>query len=363
MKKLLIYLLAAVLVFSALPTAQAVDGVAINADNFPDKGFRQFVVKYDTDSNGTLSYSELKAVVEMELPSRHGYEIYSLEGIEHFSELVYISIFDNYLTSLDVSKNKKIQYISCGENRLTSLNTRGCLELKSVTCYRNLLSSLDFSTNTALEYISCLENKLTKLDISNNPNLEFLNCSNNYIRYLDLSKNPKLSTLYCPRNSITHITLVDGIEFSDEYSELDPDMPGPICKENGAKVFVDSENRFDIKRLPVGFETSRVLGASGATIDNDGIITFEEFGGVMTYYYGMNNEYYAEFYIKAAYRIGDVTGDGKMTAADASAILRHDVQLEVLPDELAKEIDINGDGTVNSMDAALILQYDVKLIA
>ena len=58
---------------------------------------------------------------------------------------------------------------------------------------------------------------------------------------------------------------------------------------------------------------------------------------------------------------GDANGDGKLTAADAAAILRHIVKLETLSPRQLANADFNFDGVVTANDAALILRYIVRL--
>lgn len=60
--------------------------------------------------------------------------------------------------------------------------------------------------------------------------------------------------------------------------------------------------------------------------------------------------------------LGDVDGDGVVTAQDAAWILRHVVGLEVLPDSCLLQADVDGDGLITAADAAKILQYVVGLI-
>lgn len=60
--------------------------------------------------------------------------------------------------------------------------------------------------------------------------------------------------------------------------------------------------------------------------------------------------------------IGDVDGNGVVTAQDAAQILRHVVGLEVLPDSYLLQADVDGDGLITAADAAKILQYVVGLI-
>jgi len=60
--------------------------------------------------------------------------------------------------------------------------------------------------------------------------------------------------------------------------------------------------------------------------------------------------------------IGDVNGDGKIAAYDASLVLRYIVGLIELSPDQQGAADVTGDGTVSSLDAALILRHTVGLI-
>ncbi|MBM3239033.1 T9SS type A sorting domain-containing protein [Candidatus Poribacteria bacterium] len=59
---------------------------------------------------------------------------------------------------------------------------------------------------------------------------------------------------------------------------------------------------------------------------------------------------------------GDVSGNGSVTAYDASLVLQYVVGLRELSDEDIDIADVTGDGHVTALDAALILQYTVGLI-
>lgn len=60
------------------------------------------------------------------------------------------------------------------------------------------------------------------------------------------------------------------------------------------------------------------------------------------------------------YTLGDVNGDGKVSAYDASMILQHTVGLIDLAGVAAA--DVNKDGKISAYDASMILQYTVGLI-
>lgn len=60
--------------------------------------------------------------------------------------------------------------------------------------------------------------------------------------------------------------------------------------------------------------------------------------------------------------LGDVNGDGKVSAADAAMVLRYCVKLIPLNSRQITAANVSGDTLVNAQDAACILRYCVKLI-
>ncbi|MBO4289387.1 MAG: hypothetical protein J5865_04715 [Lachnospiraceae bacterium] len=111
---LLALLLAAVIL---LPSKAMAADVAINSTNFPDATFREFVKKYDKNSDGKLSASECKAVEEMNVS---GKGIKSLKGLEYFVELVTLDCSNNELTELTLTRN--LENIYCQGNKIKLLD-------------------------------------------------------------------------------------------------------------------------------------------------------------------------------------------------------------------------------------------------
>ena len=148
------------------------DAVAIDATNFPDGAFRQYVAdNFDKDKDGALNQTERNAVKEIRI-SNSGCT--SLQGLKYFSKLTDLFCSDNNLTELDVSENP---------------------ELKRLICYNNSLTSLNLNKNTKLESLNCNKNKLTVLDLRENKSLWWLRCNNNCLTSLDLRNNPKIVDL------------------------------------------------------------------------------------------------------------------------------------------------------------------------
>ncbi|MDE5771007.1 MAG: hypothetical protein K2I06_05150 [Ruminococcus sp.] len=85
--------------------------IQVNSSNFPDSNFRKYVSKFDTDSDGTLSYSEVVKVSEMDL-SNLG--ISDFKGMEFFTELTKLNCSYNPVVSLDLSRNNLNNFICYG---------------------------------------------------------------------------------------------------------------------------------------------------------------------------------------------------------------------------------------------------------
>ena len=148
------------------------DAVAIDATNFPDGAFRQYVAdNFDKDKDGALNQTERNAVKEIRI-SNSGCT--SLQGLKYFSKLTDLFCSDNNLTELDVSENP---------------------ELKRLICYNNSLTSLNLNKNTKLGSLNCNNNKLTVLDLRENKSLSWLRCNNNCLTSLDLRNNPQIGDL------------------------------------------------------------------------------------------------------------------------------------------------------------------------
>ena len=199
---------------SSVSTQAEEDAVAIDATNFPDGAFRQYVAdNFDKDKDGALNQTERNAVKEIRI-SNSGCT--SLQGLKYFSKLTDLFCSDNNLTELDVSENP---------------------ELKRLICYNNSLTSLNLNKNTKLESLNCNKNKLTVLDLRENKSLWWLRCNNNCLTSLDLRNNPKIRDLQV---------------VSQRY-----------------QILANDDRTYDLHQLPGKFELDGVTTGSwkGGTVD------------------------------------------------------------------------------------------------
>ena len=163
----------------ATPPAPAKIEIAIDATNFPDTNFKNYLLSLAAGTDGVLSEVEIGKIKEIDVRDK---DICSLKGIELFTYLETLSCSNNQLTSLDVSKNTNLKELFCQYNNLTSLIIGDNEKLEYVWCNKNDLTSLDFSKCVKLKGLDCSNNKLTSLRIAKNTCSKYLECYNNQIK-------------------------------------------------------------------------------------------------------------------------------------------------------------------------------------
>ncbi|MBR5513207.1 MAG: leucine-rich repeat domain-containing protein [Ruminococcus sp.] len=182
---------------------EEITSVEINAENFPDENFRNYVKEnFDTGGDDVLSAEEIAAVTELNIDACG---ISDLTGIEYFTDLAFLNCNKNNLTALDVSNNTALQALWCYNNQLTTLDLSNNTALEQLYCTENKLSTLDLSKNTELIQLFCSKNQLTSLDVSNNAVLRNIECNENQLTSLDVSNNPALTSLNCSENQLTSL--------------------------------------------------------------------------------------------------------------------------------------------------------------
>lgn len=118
------------------------------------------------------------------------------------------------LSSLDVTKNAKLQILNVSDSRVTSLDLSGCPMLTQLFCnhdghqYANYkFTSLDVTHNPLLVYLFCGNNAIQNLDLSKNTQLVDLSAARNRMQALDLSANTMLYNVNIANNDMGFATL------------------------------------------------------------------------------------------------------------------------------------------------------------
>jgi uncharacterized repeat protein (TIGR02543 family) len=188
---------------------------------FVDPNFKQAVIDnyFDTNNDGEISYEEAAIVTVLDL---YGKSIFSLEGIEFFSDLRNLYCGNNQLTSLDVSQNSELRNLYCDQNQLTELDVSQNSFLKSLNCKENQLTTLDISQNGGLDELYCNDNELVSLymkngvawftyNFSGNPDLVFICCDASEVANVTAKlENPNCEvTTNCSATPCANITFAD----------------------------------------------------------------------------------------------------------------------------------------------------------
>ena len=176
--------------------------VEINATNFPDENFRNYLLSQEYGSDGVLTAEEISEVTNIYVPYLG---IKSLQGIDFFTSLGFLYCQGNQLTSFDLPKCASFVNLNCSGNKLTSLDLSNNTNLCSLICSSNQLTSLDVSVCPGLSVLECASNKIKSLDVSHNVELQTFSCEKNQLTSLDLSNNSKLQRLQCFSNQLTSL--------------------------------------------------------------------------------------------------------------------------------------------------------------
>lgn len=183
MKKLI------VLLFVAFTCVTTWADVVVNSTTFPDANFRNFVItKVAGGSDGKFTNAELAKITSM---GANNLGINDVTGIEHFTSLKRLGLYNNNIKKLDLSANKNLTYLDCHDNQLTDL---------------------DVSKHTMLDTLSIANNKISSIDITNNTRLLRFLANDNPIQSIDISKNTKLKTLFLCNNNLSEINLENNVE-------------------------------------------------------------------------------------------------------------------------------------------------------
>ena len=165
-------------------------------------------IKIDINSNNEIEVNEALLVYNLFVSASQNQTtnlISNISGLEAFTNLKYLNLDFNNMTSLNATLFPNLQQLHISFNPLTSLNVNNLLQLKWLWCRNTQLTTLDISNLPNLEDLRCNGNQLTSINLNNKPNLKILYCENNNLSTLNLTGLIKLEELDFSHNPITLI--------------------------------------------------------------------------------------------------------------------------------------------------------------
>mgnify|MGYP001040130439 CR=1 FL=1 len=212
---------------------------------FTDQNFYNCVVdEYNSNDSKKISYTtnmsdtQLKSINTL---SCNPENIKSVKGIEKLTNLTKLDVYNNQLTSLDVSNNVNLTELDASYNQLTNLDVSENVKLEKLYVSSNQLTSLDVSKNINLTELMVHDNQLTSLDVSKNTNLTELRVYDNQLTSLDVGKNSNLTILHASSNQLTSLKMP-----SESGSKLEK-----IYASSNQLTFLDVSKNTNLKELGI----------------------------------------------------------------------------------------------------------------
>lgn len=136
--------------------------------------------------------------------------------LSHNKRLTELDLSQSEIAMLDLSKNPQLRFVDC--HACPSLATiyfgsadDGEYFLNSINCRNCALTSIDLSRCKRLAHIDCSNNQLQQLDISNNPLLDQLSCTGNQLTTIKISSELNIDSI---KTFIKTLDIDEGVTFT-----------------------------------------------------------------------------------------------------------------------------------------------------
>lgn len=155
-------------------------------------------------------------VTDLQCPNRG---INSLEGLEQFTQLQQLNLFNNHLQAFAAKPLNNLRSLNIANNQLQNLSLRDFPELQTLLVFNNQLQALETRNLPALTSLKGNNNQLLAWQYQNLPKLEKILLFNNKmpsidiyhlpaLKMMDVRQNPMPDPLYDAMNKMVGITFM-----------------------------------------------------------------------------------------------------------------------------------------------------------
>ena len=254
--------------------------VAINATNFPDENFRNWLLDANNingyGADGQLTATEIADIKELNIKNQ---DIANLKGLEYFTSMTDLYLDSNPLTSVDVSMFPQLEILAIGFLNLTSIDLSNNTKLKQMRFTGNQLTSLDFTKYPDLEVLLIGMNPMASVDVTQNPKLKRLSIIDVPISSLDLTKNTALETLEIGKNNLTSLDLSKNTKLKSldvTKSDVTAWDFTPMTKLEKLYFFDSKGTTFDLRKC-APLKEVKIDNSELTTLDMSGLAALESF--------------------------------------------------------------------------------------
>ncbi len=158
----------------------------------------------DISADGQVPTARIEAVTELNLRDK---SISDLTGIAAFINLEELNVSKNLLTgALDLTANEKLIIAYVFDNQLTSVDVSNLDRLEDLIVSTNNLTNLDVSTNTALRSLQISYTDIANLDVTDLTHLERITAFRaELLTTLTLKNNTALRNLFISRCNLSSL--------------------------------------------------------------------------------------------------------------------------------------------------------------
>jgi protein phosphatase 1 regulatory subunit 7 len=184
----------------------------LNQLKLADNGLLKCIEQQASENNWRLvsHVDELKC---------HGLAISNLDGLQVFTQLKSLSLYNNKLQQADLRHFNQLEYLNIAGNKLKTVNVSGLNQLKTLYLFKNKLKTIDFNGLSQLKKIRITNNLLETLDITPLTALEKAYFFDNKLedlvvkglpklKFIELRQNPMPDEVYDRYDAIDGITIV-----------------------------------------------------------------------------------------------------------------------------------------------------------
>ena len=178
-----------------------------------DAVLRQWLLdNADLDRDGVITADEAACLTALAIQGSANPldpSIETLEGLEFFTNLETINLYQQSMVEADFSMMKNLKSVNVGYSKyLFTLNLSGCSNLEVIEaggCTK--LSTIDLSGCTGLKNIIAYASGLSSIDVSQATELENLTVYSTKIESLDLTNNERLRNLNAGCETISEVKM------------------------------------------------------------------------------------------------------------------------------------------------------------
>ncbi|CAM1344577.1 hypothetical protein [Tenacibaculum amylolyticum] len=180
----------------------------------PDDNFEQVLIDLGFDSgvlDNFVTTANINTLTSIDI-SNSG--ISDLTGIEDFVALETLLVYDNNLTTINLSNLTNLITLRVSRNQLSSLDLSNQADLDTLIADNNNIETLQMNS-IVLRYLQVFGNDFTEIDLSSYTQLEQLFVGRNDLTNLDVSNNTILNRLEFQYNHISTIdvTTLTGLRY------------------------------------------------------------------------------------------------------------------------------------------------------